>query len=377
MLEVEDWTQSHNSNSHHHHSSKRRTGTTLSSSNRRQSTLEPEGLISTSPPTPPPSGPGAGTSPPADEVLHTPPEPEVEDSFTVTRPLNGRLFPSPTRTNSLPLAGPSSLSRLLAQADGSPSSETTATPIVQSPLSIVPQIPAPPAAKDSSSPQLQPPSSPAMSSPSTPKPGNQGPSLASGPSTVTLRPGSRASKQSSSSRFSTRVPFAPAAPSIVKPTATAALAVGEQQVTQGSPGTSPTSKPSPRKIRSRESSSSINPSPEGSPTEGMVHLSNALAQKAQHRKTRAASHSIGRNSPLAAAFPTSKTTSELDSTSAKPSGSSTGSPPGPNLPPGITARSRLASLASSWGVSFARKRLSEVPQSPSGSGNASESENPS
>ncbi|KAK7678128.1 hypothetical protein QCA50_018921 [Cerrena zonata] len=380
MLEVEDWTQSHNSSSHHHHSSKRRTGI-VSSSNRRQGTLETEGILSTSPPTTPPSGPGTGISPPADGALSTPPappEPEVEDSFTVTHPLNGRLFPSPTRTNSIPTAGPSSLSRLLAQADGSLSSESAAG-VVQSPLDIIPQIPLPLGARDSntSSHLLQPPPSPIRSTaPSTPQIGTQGTGSGSGPSTVTLRPGSRASKQSSSSRFSNRVPFAPAAPSIAKPTATAALAVGEQQLTPGSPGTSPPSKPSPRKIQNRLSGSSINPSPESSPTEGMTNLSNILAQKSQHRRSRTTSHSIIRNSPLAAAFPTSKTTPEIDTNSSmKASGSAAGSPPGPSLPTGVTARSRLASLASSWGVSFARKRLSEVPQSPSGSGNASENEN--
>ncbi|CAL1699479.1 unnamed protein product [Somion occarium] len=297
MLEVEDWTQPT------HHSSKRR------SSNKKT--------------TPDTSVPPIEVPP---EPLTAPPEAEVEDSFTVTRPPNSRLFPSSPRTNSIPTAGPSSLSRLLAQAEAQADAVALKAPEEsQTPPSLT------------YSPQLQPQVSPARS---TPTPTPQGAAGTSGPST--LRPGSRASRQSTSSRFPTsRIPFAGSS-GVAKATATTALS---DQVLSNSPSSggsmySPSGAQSP-------GTSSFSPSPEGSPTRGMSNILN--------NRRRAASHTFPRNSSLAAAFPTTSGTS----------GAVAGSPPGPGLPSGITARSRLASLASSWGVPFARKRLSDVPQSPS------------
>ncbi|KAI9507608.1 putative peripheral membrane protein [Russula earlei] len=164
MLEVEDWTQPG--------TSKRRQASkkALIVAETREDTLVP---------------------------LSAPPENEVDESFHPTRAPNSRHFPAArSGTNSsIPVAGPSSLSRLLAQAT------TTSEPAPPPPdpvpilLDTVPspiRTPSPtPPATSSSPPQSLPANTAAAGRQHT----------APHPSSP-LRPGSRASRLSTSSRFS-------------------------------------------------------------------------------------------------------------------------------------------------------------------------------
>ncbi|KAH8103090.1 putative peripheral membrane protein [Cristinia sonorae] len=278
MLEVEDWTQPA-------HPSKRRI-----SHRKATSSDMPTPATEVIPETP--SGP---------------PDAEVEESFTVTRPPTSRLFPSPPRPGSSPNA-PSSLSRLLAQAENSAE--------VASPISIKSPFP-------STSPPA-PPSPMRSGSTSTPQDGKLNAPSISG----TLRPGSRSSRQSTSSKFSSaRIPFAGSA-GTGKATATTALS--EELM--------PTSPSSGGSTQSPASRGSTNPSPQGSPTEGMSTIMS-------HRR-RTTSHQLPRTSPLSTGVTTSGHVVER-------SDSSTIIP---------TARSRLASIASGWGVSFARRKV--TPEAP-------------
>ncbi|KAH7874259.1 putative peripheral membrane protein [Lentinula edodes] len=153
MLEVEDWTQPAHD--------KRKV------SKKRNSDPKPS-LASSTPALP--SGP---------------PEPEVEDTFQVAPTTSSHLSASRTRSNSSPTnARPSSLSRLLAQASPEiPATEMTPQPFPtsenrpNSPTSSPPPPPSPQLPKLISSPQVNSPQSP-------------------------LRPGSRASRLSTTSRFS-------------------------------------------------------------------------------------------------------------------------------------------------------------------------------
>ncbi|KAH9981622.1 hypothetical protein BJV74DRAFT_78641 [Russula compacta] len=161
MLEVEDWTQP---------------GT----SKRRQSSKK--ALIAAEPREDPPV------------PLSAPPENEVEESFHPTRAPNSKHFPAArSGTNSMaPVAGPSSLSRLLAQAPA------TAEPAPPDPVPHAPISLPSPTRTPSPLPFLVS-SSPAQSVPATTVPGRpHNPAHSSSP----LRPGSRASRLSTSSRFS-------------------------------------------------------------------------------------------------------------------------------------------------------------------------------
>ncbi|KAF7360793.1 ATG11 domain-containing protein [Mycena venus] len=158
MLEVEDWTQPSQQN-------KRRVSSRKVSREQPQSPL----LLDTSSPALP-SGP---------------PEADVEDSFLTTHSPNLHLFPVRTRSTSSPPVRPSSLSRLLAQAPP------------ESPLEPVPS----PSNNKSPSPPTSPPppASPSHHTGSIPQ---HVPVLSS-----PLRPGSRASRISTTSRFSVgRIP---------------------------------------------------------------------------------------------------------------------------------------------------------------------------
>lgn len=156
MLEVEDWTQP---------------GTTK----RRQASKRVSTLIET-------------REDPA-VPLSAPPENEVEETFHPTRAPNSRHFPAArSGTNStMPIAGPSSLSRLLAQA---PAASEPAPP---DPILLAPVL-------EPSSPERtpSPPPFPAMSSSPTQSLPATGRVHQSSP----LRPGSRASRLSTSSRIS-------------------------------------------------------------------------------------------------------------------------------------------------------------------------------
>jgi autophagy-related protein 11 len=162
MLEVEDWTQP-------------------GSSKRRQNPKK--SLLVAEPREDPPV------------ALSAPPENEVEEeSFHPARAPNSRHFPAARSgsNSTAPVAGPSSLSRLLAQAPA------TSEPLPVEPIPPPPVAAVPPPVR---TPSPQPPvvsSSPASSVPASMAPGRQHPPNPSSP----LRPGSRASRLSTSSRFS-------------------------------------------------------------------------------------------------------------------------------------------------------------------------------
>lgn len=289
MLEVEDWTQNGQTN-------KRK------SDARKVSTL---------------SDPGSATRRPSHlvdppSILPGPPQAEVEDSFSATQPPTSHLFPSRPRANSTPSAGPSSLSRLLAQAPSELPEDSVQiiTPSGDPPLKDTPsgkELPRnehPAANATTTTPAVPTPIQQASSTPHAHSPHAPTP----------LRPGSRASRGSTSSKFSAvRLPTLAAAstsPTIVKAIATTALTENalESSITT-----------------SHETSSLAGPpSPVGSMTDGM---SNFLSRR------RTTSHHVPRSSPLVSEFTSG---------------------------PAQTATSTLANLARNWG--FRRKRDDPTPQ---------------
>ncbi|EMD35555.1 hypothetical protein CERSUDRAFT_116294 [Gelatoporia subvermispora B] len=299
MLEVEDWTQPA-------YPSKRR-----------------ESARKVAPETPESPGPTAEDPP---SLPPGPPEPEVEDSFNATRPPTSRLFPQRSRANTSPAAGPSSLSRLLAQAglsEAQPASaETQSEAQVQAPITQKPPSPAVST--------LQVPPSPTQTS--SVARGSHAPGMPS-----PRRPGSRASRGSTSSRFSvSRIPFGGSA-SAAKAAPT--TAISEHAISTLESG-------SDVNVSATGSSSSTSvPSPDGSPTEGMFH------QLATRRRT--SSYHV---------TPTNALSAGLSSSPSVPSPLSAGNtrPFADTAASAASASSRLASLASSWGMSFGRKRRSEI-----------------
>ncbi|KAJ7104353.1 putative peripheral membrane protein [Mycena belliarum] len=274
MLEVEDWTQPS-------HQNKRK----VSSRKVSKEEQPPQSPLVDSTPTLPPG----------------PPEAEVEDTFLTTHSPNLHLFPVRSRTGSSPPVRPSSLSRLLAQAP-----ETQLDTIVDEPPSLPP---------------TSPPVSPSQHTGSAP---HNVPILQS-----PLRPNSRASRISTTSRFSVgRLPALGSAssgsPGGAKAPPTTALA--EQLIISSSP-TSAEGNP----FRSPST-----PSPDDSMADG---VSNVL----RHSRRRTSSYHVPRTSPLA---PTSVSESTSTSTA--------------TVKPTITATNTLANLASSWGVSFGRKRKADI-----------------
>ncbi|KAJ6562651.1 putative peripheral membrane protein [Mycena capillaripes] len=278
MLEVEDWTQPSQQN-------KRR------ASSRKVSKEQPQSsFIDTTPALP--SGP---------------PEADVEDSFLTTHSPNLHLFPVRSRSTSSPPVRPSSLSRLLAQAppesqlDTIPSSNKTPSP---------PTSPPPPASPSNHTGSI-PHHAPILSSP--------------------LRPGSRASRISTTSRFSvSRIPPLGSASSGSPGTkAPPTTALAEQLILSSSPSSA----------EANPFQSPSTPSPDDSMAEG---VSNVL----RHSRRRTSSYHVPRTSPLA---PT--TVSESTSTSTATAGP---------VRPTVTASNTLANLASSWGVSFGRKKKTEI-----------------
>ncbi|KAF9500734.1 putative peripheral membrane protein [Pleurotus eryngii] len=314
MLEVEDWTQPSSQN-------KRKSSSKRPSGDRDKEPTEALPLT-------------AGTSPP--DIVPGPPQAEVEDTFRVTRPPTSHLFPSRARSNSSPSAGPSSLSRLLAQADAQssrleaipPSRSQTPSPIdkavnASSPRAL-PQLPSPPSQATGSA---------SSNVPAIPSP---------------LRPGSRASRLSSASRFSVgRVPplvmgSSSASPAVAAKAA-ATTALSEPPIASSpSPGEgNPFGRPS-------------TPSPDGSASEGMSNFINRRRTTSYHVPAPSvASHSAGS---------------------------------GVSVRPSLTATGTLASLASNWGVSFGRRKATEfngshvkngservTPNQPSGGDSTAES----
>lgn len=278
--------------------------------------------------------------------LPIPAEPEVEESFTTPRP-----FPARSRANSIPSAGPSSLSRLLAQApmEVTPDPITTSVPEIAQPFSEVTIDDEGEPREQQEQPQLETvettlPSPPPITIPTHSSPQPQSP----------MRPGSRSSKVSVASRMS----------------------IGRK------PGVSVTSKASPTtaimglpitagKVSGDFSASRRNgeiPTPEGSPSDGMSNL-----LKQHHRRRTTSSYSVTRTFPL-----TSGTTTAVSHATNVQGNTEVGNETG-----ATGAGSRLASLATSWGVAFGRRRktllLDSIPQvstnpnsddQPEGSGNS-------
>ena len=285
MLEVEDWTQP---------SGNKRRGSG------RKSTSEKD--------SPAPGRLGNKAIPP--------PEVEVQD----THPSNSHLFPIRTRANSSPTAGPSSLSRLLAQASAENGAEN--------PTESLPDDETPPPELRASSPSPLPfpavippaPSSPPQIIGSLPQhvPGVHSP----------LRPNSRASRISSTSRFSVgRIP-ALGSVSTGTPKAAPTIALTEDRMASSSP-TSNDGNP----FRSP-----VTPSPADSIFDGLNNIVNG-----NDSRRRTTSHHTPRTSPLAAG--------------------STSTSRGPAFLPArtsLTATATLANLANSWGASFGRKKKAEM-----------------
>ena len=263
MLEVEDWTQPG--------TSKRR------QASKRASTTEPR----EDPAVP----------------LSAPPENEVEETFHPTRAPNSRHFPAArSGTNStMPVAGPSSLSRLLAQAPAPPPDPILLAPVLEP--SSPERTPSPPLPAMSAS--------PAQSLPATGRLRQSSP----------LRPGSRASRLSTSSRLSApRLPaFGGAGGSAAKAVPTTAITAPVDHDEPGAEaiGAIPTT---------MTTTAAAAPPPGDSAGEGMASL---LA-----RRRTTSFHLPATGSPLAAPVPRQ--------TAAGPAGA-------------------LASLAN-WSSSFSRRR---------------------
>ncbi|GBE88766.1 hypothetical protein BKA93DRAFT_774471 [Sparassis latifolia] len=314
MLEVEDWTQPA------HHSSKHR------DSSRRVSSELP--LATTS-----------HTLPDTPELPAGPPEPEVEDTFTATRSPTSRLFPSRGRSNSSPTAGPSSLSRLLAQA-----SEQALEPIPSRPRTRTPsplQLGSRPQSPQQVSSPTPPGSQVQNNHPAQPSP---------------LRPGSRASRVSTSSKFSSRIPLGGGGPAGPKAMATTALSGQTLATPDATFSSSPLASHNEHPSSISDSSA---PSPDRSPTEGMSHLLGAA-----HRR-RTTSYHVSTPRPASSATPAPVTTT---STAAIPSSPLASFGVGVGVGAGASASSRLASLASSWGMAFGRRGSSSTAKSGSASG---------
>lgn len=279
MLEVEDWTQP----SH----SKRRTSSRKTTGDNELSDGFQTSYSKISPSALPPPGP---------------PETGVEDTFLLAHPPKSHLFLARARASSSPPTRPSSLSRLLAQASASPDGMSENLP----PPDPIPEV-------KSRTPSLSPPPppSPTNNTGSASQSHNNVPSVPS-----PLRPGSRASRLSTTSRFSVgRIPvLANVTTSQSKASATTALT--EQAVASsassndGSPFESP-----------------VTPSPEQS-----------LPEVAGHRRGTSSYHNP-RPSPLA---------SSSSQSTVVPS------------KPASTASDTLATLANSWGMPFGRKKKSEL-----------------
>nr|GAT55169.1 predicted protein [Mycena chlorophos] len=315
MLEVEDWTQNNAQN-------KRRT------SSRKVSRDQP-----------------VSSSPPAASAI-SPDTAETEDTFMTNPPAH--LFPTVrarTSLSSSPPVRPSSLSRLLAQApllsDIPPETTATATATEAEPETVPPAtLPGPVQLENKPPPQS--PISPSQEQMGLPSSIPQH-VVASG--TSPLRPGSRASRLSNASRFSVgRIP-------------------GLGSASSGSPGSkappttaladfpaSPSSS-SPVKVDPadpfRESST---PSPNESISEGVTNV-------LRHSRRRTTSYHVPRTSPLAPSTVSESTSTSTSTVTARPSGTTTATA-------GASSTNPLANFASSWGVSFGRKRRPEVTTEP-------------
>ncbi len=250
MLEVEDWTQPG--------TSKRR-----QNSKKTSSMIEPRGD--------------------APVPLSAPPENEVEETFRPTRAPNSRHFPAARSgvNSSTPVAGPSSLSRLLAQA-----------PATSEPAPPDPTLPAP----DSEHSRIRTPSPPLPALSSSPAQSLPATATATGRShhphsSSPLRPGSRASRLSTSSRLSApRLPaFGGAGGSAAKAVPTTAISAPSVLDESGAEAVGPTS------TTTTTTTQAAAATPANSAGEGMASL---LA-----RRRTTSFHVPASGSPLAAPVP--------------------------------------------------------------------------
>ncbi|KAJ7064694.1 putative peripheral membrane protein [Mycena amicta] len=260
----------------------------------------------------PPSSPTPAPAVPPDTA-------ETEDTFMTNPPASLHLFPVRARTSlsTSPPVRPSSLSRLLAQAP-SPSEP----PLEPAPLPSSPNRPLSPTSP-------APPISPSQAQTGLPGSIPQHVALSS-----PLRPGSRASRISTTSRFSVgRIP-------------------GLGSASSGSPGTKapPTTALAELSASPSSSADASNPFRDSSastpsPNESILDgVSNVL----RHSRRRTTSYHVPRASPLAPS-----TVSESTSTSTV-----TARPTATTATP--TAGNAFSNLASSWGVSFGRRKKVEA-----------------
>lgn len=267
-----------------------------------------------------------------EEPLPVPAEPEVEEPFTAPRP-----FPTRSRANSTPSAGPSSLSRLLAQATPDPIMTLVSNESQPPPEVVTDDKGLEVETAEQQEPQGEPepgvivtvsPSPPPIAIPLRSSPQPQSP----------MRPGSRSSKVSMTSRMS--IGRKPGGSVTGKATPTTAI-TGSPAIAGKLPGELPAVR------RSGET-----PTPEEYPSsDGMSNL-----LKQHHRRRSTSSYSMSRGFPL-----TSGTTTAISHAA-----DIQGSTDIRNETTAAGAGSRLASLATSWGVTFGRRRkatvLDSIPQ---------------
>jgi autophagy-related protein 11 len=289
-----------------------------------------------------------------EDPLPIPAEPEVEEPFTAPRP-----FPARSRADSIS-AGPSSLSRLLAQASTEVTQDPMTTPLPETAqpflgVKIDDKEPQgePQEEQEREEQEQEEQEQPEAIDAAFPSPPPITVSTHSSPQPQSpMRPGSRSSKVSITSRMS--IGRKPGVSSKASPT----TAVTGLPITAGKvPGDFATTR------RNGEI-----PTPEGSPSDGMSNL-----LKQHHRRRTASSYSVTRTFPLTVGTTTavSHATNVQGSTEVGNETSASG------------AGGRLASLATSWGVTFGRRRktvvLDSIPQvstnsnsddQPEGSGNS-------
>ncbi|KAF7971237.1 hypothetical protein HWV62_21548 [Athelia sp. TMB] len=333
MLQVEDWTQPSQNQKRRPSASNINSASNVNTNSKRKNShsiadlapLSSSPLVSASPPNPNPEGTSLSLTPPAirtqRQILAEPPQilqttdalDDALDHFDTVR--------ARARTRSPPPAGPSSLSHLLAQAPSTNAEAELSPTHIASPFIQDPQEPdqdhqdqplvqtASPLPIENPLPETQP--LPITASPPPPSPSTGASSLprAAGHAPSPLRPGSRASRASrmSTTSFPAAVGKAKAAPTI-------ALSGTAGNIPDASPPRN--TPPSPVQ--------SISPGEE--PSDGLANMASVASMSTastQHRRRTASHHTP---SPLA-------------------SGVS-----------GATASGTLASLASSWGVSFGRKK---------------------
>jgi len=243
----------------------------------------------------------------------------------VTHPINSHLFPSRGRSNSTPTARPSSLSRLLAQA--SPTAEVVNDAIGEktpSPRLVVEVLSSSPPQESFPQKILVGPSTATntnnvVSSGSSAVNGKRSPTTNS---PTPLRPGSRASKLSTTSRFSvSRKPtLGIVAGSVPKAAPTTALS--DQALTKS---------PSASTDNNNPFRSPLTSSPDESITEAM---SDTMDNDVFQRRRTTSYHA-----------PQMTSTSSQATVVARPTSA---------------ASVTLANLASSWGVAFGRKKKADL-----------------